>query len=149
MEIMPQIRQILKKTNCKLSDFYGNFQQVAKNIERFWVYFLLSYLVCSQIWLNHLMEYCHFSYVRKLKKNSFALRITQHMQVMGSKGLKDNATCKSWVQKGSKITPHASLIEHVYFSYLPVRTSRTCRVQKGCKKAHAKMSTQQSLMRGY
>jgi hypothetical protein len=31
-------------------------------------FFLLSYLFCSQIWLNHLMDYCHFSYVTKKKK---------------------------------------------------------------------------------
>jgi hypothetical protein len=32
------------------------------------IFFLLSYLVCSQIWLNHLIDDHHFSYITKLKK---------------------------------------------------------------------------------
>jgi hypothetical protein len=31
-------------------------------------FFLLSYLVCNQIWLNHLRDDGHFSYITKLKK---------------------------------------------------------------------------------
>jgi len=50
-----------KFPNCQLFMI-----RVAKNIERFW-FFLLSYLVCSQIWLNHLMDDCHFSYITKLE----------------------------------------------------------------------------------
>jgi hypothetical protein len=32
-------------------DFYDKSQQIVKNIDPF-CYFLLSYLVCSRIWLN-------------------------------------------------------------------------------------------------
>jgi len=39
-------------------DFYDKFQYVANNIEGsfFSFFFLVSYVVCSQIWLNHLMD---------------------------------------------------------------------------------------------
>ncbi len=36
----------------KSPDFYDKFQYVAKNIERL-LFFILSYLECSQIWLNY------------------------------------------------------------------------------------------------
>jgi hypothetical protein len=55
---MAQIRQILKILfyfilfYFKLQDLYDKIQQVAKNREGFLVFLLLSYLVCSQIWLN-------------------------------------------------------------------------------------------------
>jgi len=67
MEKMAQIPQISKekKKKSKLPNFYDKFQQVAKNIERFWWFFLLSYLVCSHNWLNHLMDNHHFSYITK------------------------------------------------------------------------------------
>ncbi len=32
------------------------------------IFFPLSYLICSQIWLNHLMDDHHFDYITKLKK---------------------------------------------------------------------------------
>ncbi len=31
-------------------------------------FFLFSYLLCSQIWLNHLMDDRHFTYITKLEK---------------------------------------------------------------------------------
>jgi len=34
-------------------------------IEGFYFFFLLSYLVCSQIWLNHLMDDRHFNYIKR------------------------------------------------------------------------------------
>ncbi len=34
-------------------------------------FFLLSYIDNSQIWLNHLMDYCHFNYITKLEKTLF------------------------------------------------------------------------------
>jgi hypothetical protein len=52
----------------KFARFPKNFfQWVAKNVEVF-CFFLLSYLVCSQIWLNHIWVDCHFSYITKLEK---------------------------------------------------------------------------------
>ncbi len=55
----------------KSSNLYDKFQQVVKNIEGFQL-ILLSYLVCSQIWLNHVMDNCHFNCITKLKKKTFA-----------------------------------------------------------------------------
>jgi hypothetical protein len=49
---MAQISQISISKNFKSSESYDNFQKVVKNIEEFWV-FLLSYRLCSQIWLHH------------------------------------------------------------------------------------------------
>jgi hypothetical protein len=37
-------------------------------------FFLLSYLVCSQIWLNCLLDDCHFNYIRKRKKKNSGSR---------------------------------------------------------------------------
>jgi hypothetical protein len=46
-----------------------SFQEVAKNLEGFCFsfFFKLSYVVCSQIWLNHLMDARHFSDITKLQ----------------------------------------------------------------------------------
>ncbi len=65
-----KIRQILKKEFSKFSDLYDKFQYVHSQEYRrilFSFFFLFSYLVCSQIWLNHLMDDHHFSYLTKLK----------------------------------------------------------------------------------
>jgi hypothetical protein len=37
-------------------DFNDKFQYVAKNIEGSFFFSLVSYVVCSQIWLNRLMD---------------------------------------------------------------------------------------------
>jgi hypothetical protein len=37
-----------KEKKSKLSDFYGKFAKVAKNIKGFWLFPDFSYLVCSQ-----------------------------------------------------------------------------------------------------
>jgi hypothetical protein len=49
---MAQISQISISKNFKSSESYDNLQKVVKNIEGFW-FFLLSYPLCSQIWLPH------------------------------------------------------------------------------------------------
>jgi hypothetical protein len=36
-------------------------------------FFLISYLVCSHNWLNHLMDNHHFSYTTKINNNKFIL----------------------------------------------------------------------------
>jgi hypothetical protein len=66
MEKMAQIYMISKPKKSKLPNFYDKFQQVAKNVEHS-VFFSLVSLVCIQIWLNHLMDDCHFNYITKLK----------------------------------------------------------------------------------
>jgi hypothetical protein len=70
MEKMAEICQIsiFFFPNCQI--FMMKFQQVAKNIEGLW-FFLLSYLVWSQIWLYHLMDDCHFSYITNLQKKPY------------------------------------------------------------------------------
>jgi hypothetical protein len=63
MEKVAQIRQISKNNN--------KFQQAAKNIEGFcflFLFFLVSYLVYSQIWLNYFLKDCHFDYITKSLK---------------------------------------------------------------------------------
>ncbi len=61
--------------------------RILKDIEGFFVFFfLLSYLVCSQIWLNHLMDDRHFSYIyittkltpKKIKPESSTCRQLEH-----------------------------------------------------------------------
>jgi hypothetical protein len=59
-KIVIKMAQILKIENSKYwKIFYNNFQQVAKNIERFCFFFFFFFLVspafgivCNQIWLN-------------------------------------------------------------------------------------------------
>jgi hypothetical protein len=63
MKKMAQIRQILKnnKTKPKSLDFYDKFHQIANNIEASCFFKKrLSYLVCSQIWLNYFLDYHQF-----------------------------------------------------------------------------------------
>ncbi len=52
VEKMIQIHQIFEEFFFNLPDFYDKFQYIAKNIAQFCFFFLLSHLVCSQIWLN-------------------------------------------------------------------------------------------------
>ncbi len=44
------------------------------------VYFLLSYLVCSQIWLNHFANDDHFDYVTKSLKKTLVQHV-KHVQL--------------------------------------------------------------------
>jgi len=60
-EKMAQICQILKEKNSKSSDFYDKFHFLAKNIK--WFVFFSSFISSNQIWLNHLMDGCHYSYI--------------------------------------------------------------------------------------
>ncbi len=55
----------------KLSNFYDKFQPRIKKYSVFFFFlFRLSYLVCSQIWLNYFLDDCHFGYITKsLKRN--------------------------------------------------------------------------------
>jgi hypothetical protein len=53
---------------------YYKFYYVAKYIF-FIKKFLLSYLPCNQVWLNHLMDDCNFNYITKLKKKTMFLII--------------------------------------------------------------------------
>jgi hypothetical protein len=68
--------------------------KAGKNIEGFFVFFfLLSYLVCSQIWLNHLMDDHHFSYIyitkltqKKKKPESSTCRQLEHFIIYVNEG---------------------------------------------------------------
>jgi len=69
---MAQIRQISKRKKVsKTSNFYDKFPAGRQECRRILVFnfnffFLLCYLVYSQIWLNHhLMDDHHFSYITK------------------------------------------------------------------------------------
>ncbi len=43
---------------------------------------LLSYLICSQIWLNHVMGYCQLSYITKLEKKKPCCQGTYYKQAL-------------------------------------------------------------------
>jgi len=65
--------------------FYIKFQQVAKNM----VIFLLSYLLCSQTWLNHIMDdqplQLHHKN-RKIKRNYEKKIFFFFLKTLGSQG---------------------------------------------------------------
>jgi hypothetical protein len=60
---LPKIARFFEKNNSKLLDFSHNLQKVAKNIGGILFFSLLSYLGCSQAWLNCFMDDCHFGYI--------------------------------------------------------------------------------------
>jgi hypothetical protein len=64
----------VKKMTQISPDLYDNFQEVGscQEYRRILFFFsLLSYLVCSQIWLNYFVNDHHFDYITKiLKRNS-------------------------------------------------------------------------------
>jgi hypothetical protein len=61
MRKIAQICQILIFKKFKLSDFYDNFEVDSQEYSSKYSFFSrLSYLVCNQIWLNYLMDGCHF-----------------------------------------------------------------------------------------
>ncbi len=66
---MTQTRQILEDLLLKSPDFYDEFQYVDRNIKGFF-FFLLSYLVCSQIWLNHFVNDGHFGCITNSLKET-------------------------------------------------------------------------------
>jgi len=59
------------------------FMYVAKNIRRIFFKILLSYLACNQIWLNIIVDHCHFDYITQnwpqKKRLSFPLSILLYM----------------------------------------------------------------------
>ncbi len=61
-----QIHQILKIFFFFKSPDFMISSGRQPRIEKDSGFFLLSYILCSQIWLNHLMDDCHFSYITKL-----------------------------------------------------------------------------------
>jgi hypothetical protein len=65
MERMTQTRQILKKKKIQIARFLWVVPVSSQEHSGFCSTFIL---VCSQIWLNHLMNDCHCSYITKLKK---------------------------------------------------------------------------------
>ncbi len=87
-EKMVQIRQIQKRkenSNRQISTISSS-RQPRIQIERSWVFFLLSYLVCSQKWLNWLVSgwsppWLHHKILKKnlewyLQSNEFLLNLS-------------------------------------------------------------------------
>ncbi len=60
----PKFATFRKIKVFRFPDSYDKLHYVAKNIDKF-VFFLLSYLVCSQIWLNHLIGDRYFKIGKK------------------------------------------------------------------------------------
>ncbi len=73
MEKMTQIRQISKNFNSRSPDFYDKVPLGSQEYRKILFFFLLSYLICSQIWLNHLMDNHHLCYITKLKKRTLII----------------------------------------------------------------------------
>ncbi len=77
--------------------------KAGKNIEGFFVFFfLLSYLVCSQIWLNHLMDDHHFSYIyitTKLtqKKKNLSPQHAANLNILSYMSMKAEQLCKQFM----------------------------------------------------
>jgi hypothetical protein len=67
MERMTQTRQILKKKKIQIARFLWVVPVSSQEHSGFCSTFIL---VCSQIWLNHLMNDSHFSDITKLKKKT-------------------------------------------------------------------------------
>jgi hypothetical protein len=77
MEKMHKLTQFSRnKIKSRSPIFYDKFHKVVKNIE------LLSYLICSQIWLNHPMDDHHFSYITKLKNKPLVYGLSYSNMVM-------------------------------------------------------------------
>jgi hypothetical protein len=66
----PKFARFQEKKVSSSPDFYKYVPVSSQEYRRIlFLFFLLSYLVCSQIWLNHLMDDRHFNYIKKnLKK---------------------------------------------------------------------------------
>jgi hypothetical protein len=60
----PKFARFRKLKVFRFPDSYDKLHYGAKNIDKF-VFFLLSYLVWSQIWLNHLMGDRYFKIGKK------------------------------------------------------------------------------------
>jgi hypothetical protein len=53
----------------QITRFYSRFQEVAKNIERSFLFSFLTFIFgLSQIWLKYLQDGHHFGYITKFKK---------------------------------------------------------------------------------
>ncbi len=72
-DLKNMISTYVKGFQCKIRPQFARFKKkrvskhVAKNIKRLF-FPLLSYLIHSQIWLNCLVDDCHYNYFTKLKK---------------------------------------------------------------------------------
>jgi hypothetical protein len=75
MEKIIQIRQILTTSFFfKSPDFYHKFPPVgSQDYRRILLFFLLSCLVCSQIWLNCFLNDRHFGYIKKSIKETLIM----------------------------------------------------------------------------
>jgi hypothetical protein len=81
--------------------FNDKFQEVAKNLEGFcflffYLYkfnnnFLISYLVCNQIWLNHRMDARHFTNIT----NFFKKKTPSNMEEHGAYSIGNKSSCRS------------------------------------------------------
>jgi hypothetical protein len=68
-EKMVQICQILNLKTFQIARVLWQFPEGSQEYRRMLFFFLPSYLLCSQIWLNYLLDDHHFGYITKsLKK---------------------------------------------------------------------------------
>jgi hypothetical protein len=79
------IEMLKPKGSQKFISIHGS-SNVAKNIEGCFKIFV-SYLACSQIWLNLPVDHCHFGYSTKLptkKKNTTTTACDVHCKLASS-----------------------------------------------------------------
>ncbi len=121
----------------KLAVFIIKFQQEAKNVGTS-VFFLLSYLVCSQIWLNYFVNDDHFDYVTKSLKKT----LVQHVNMCNlveklclkiwATSLVNRYYCSQgvWIPILTLVVQHA-LSSIVKLGHLPIKIYMS-RFYKGC-----------------
>jgi hypothetical protein len=118
---MAQIRQISNEKNSKLPESYNNFQKVgSQEYRRILVFFLLSYILCSQIWLNYFLDSCHFGYITKSLKETLTRRLLRFSSMEG----------RSIIAQWPK---HARVIFHGSRTW---RISQTVPIQETCTTYH-------------
>ncbi len=71
MQKMEQIYKILNYEKSKWLESYDIFKKVTKNIN--FIFSLLSYVLCSQIWFNYFMDDHHFEYTAIFLKRTLDL----------------------------------------------------------------------------
>jgi hypothetical protein len=114
-KFLPKIARFFEEKNSKLSNFSHNLQKVAKNIEGGIMFLsLLSYLGCSQIWLNCFMDDCHFGYITNLSlKNILAAHSHSHLHFHCEikYGTQIDSFCRPWIWPHPRPTHYTTLLQ--------------------------------------
>jgi hypothetical protein len=106
--------------NSKSPEHYDNFQRVAKDIEGFCFFFLPSYILCSQIWLNYFLDDRYFGdYITKSLKET----------LLQPWGMLWGCPCPgalAYTQRTSRIFSRCMWGEHYLSRTLPIEDGTLC-----------------------